>query len=105
MASVNTSNITNISRQICSNLGTGLNVGNQPMAAFRIASGQAPGDTAVLQAPNVPLITAVVGPGTDNLATTGATSVTVTLGAVTGTAVTATIGATTWFIYGPLPTS
>lgn len=107
MASVATSNITNITRLVNGGKGVGQQWGNQPVAVFRIASGQAPGDTAVLQDPNVPNILAVIGPGTDNVGTsaTGVSAVTVTLGAVTGTAITATIGATTWVIFGPLPQS
>ena len=107
MASVNTSNITNISRTVAGGLGTGNIWGSTPVAIFRIAAGQAPGDTAVLQAPNVPNILAVIGPGTNNIgsAATGVTAVTVTLGAVTGTAITSTIGATDWLIIGPNPVS
>lgn len=107
MASVATSNITCISRLVAGGKGTSLNVGGQPMAIFRIASGQLPGDTAVLQDPSVPNILATLGPGTDNIGTspTGVTAVTVTLGAVTGSAITVTVGAVTWAIFGPLPTS
>lgn len=107
MASVNTSNITNITRLIAGNKGVSNQWGNQPAEVFRIAAGQAPGDTAVLQSANIPNILAVIGPGTNNIgtATTGVTAVTVTLGAVTGSAVTVTVGATDWIVLGPLPQS
>lgn len=100
MPSVATSNITNVTRLVCGNKGTGLQIGNQPMAVFRIASGQATGDTAVLQAPNVPNILACIGPGSNNIGTapTGVSAVTVTL--VGGTA---TMGAVDFIILGPLP--
>jgi hypothetical protein len=105
MASVATSNITNISRLVAGGKGVSNNWGNQPAEIFRIASGQAPGDTAVLQSPNIPNILAVIGPGTNNIGTspTGVTAVTVTLAAVTGSAITVTVGATDWVVLGPLP--
>lgn len=107
MSSVATTNITNITRTVAGSKGTGLQIGNQPMACFRIAAGQAPGDTAVLNDPNVPNILTVMGPVTNNIGTsaTGVSSVTVTIGALTGTAITATVGAIDVWIMGPLPTS
>lgn len=107
MASVNTSNITNVTRRVTGQSCTSLNLGLQPAAIFRIAAGQAPGDTAVVQDPNIPWIQSVIGPGTNDIGTntTGVSAVTVTLGAVTGTAITSTIGTTDWIVFGPLPTS
>lgn len=107
MASVATTNITNITRLVAGGKGVSNQWGYQPVEFFRIAAGQAPGDTAVLQSANIPNILAVLGPGTDNIGTspTGVTAVTVTLGAVTGSAVTVTVGASTWAVFGPLPTS
>lgn len=102
MASVATSNISNITRQITANKGTALSMAGLPVAVFRIASGQASGDTAVLVASQVPTITSVFGgPFTHNAtATTGATNVTITL--VGGTA---TIGSFDVVLMGPNPTS
>lgn len=107
MASVNTSNITNITRLIAGGKGVSNQWGNQPAEVFRIAAGQAVGDTAVLQSANIPNILAVIGPGTNNIGTspTGVTAVTVTLAAVTGSAITVTVGATDWVVLGPLPVS
>ena len=107
MASVATSNITCISRQVAGNRGTSLNLGNQPCAIFRIAARQTAGDTAILADPSIPTIQSVIGPGSNNIPTTGAgvTAVTVTLGAVIGTAITSTVGVTDWIVFGPLPSS
>ena len=107
MASVATSNISVISRLVAGGKGTSLQVGNQPMACFRIAAGQVAGDTAVLQDPSVPNILTVMGPGTNNIGTspTGVSAVTVTLAAVTGSAITVTVGAVDFWVMGPLPTS
>lgn len=105
MASVATSNITALARLITNNQGSSLNIGNQAMQCFRIASGQTAGDTAVLQDPNVPIIQSCVGPGSHNISGTGVTAVTVTLGAVIGTTITSTIGACDFWVLGPLPTS
>lgn len=102
MASVATSNITNITRQVTGNKGTALSMAGLPVAVFRIASGQASGDTAVLVASQVPTITGVFGgPFTHNAtAATGATNVTITL--VGGTS---TIGSFDVVLMGPNPTS
>lgn len=107
MASVATSNISVISRLVAGGKGTSLQIGNQPMACFRIAAGQVAGDTAVLQDPSVPNILTVMGPGTNNIGTspTGVSAVTVTLAAVTGSAITVTVGAVDFWVMGPLPTS
>lgn len=107
MASVAVSNISNITRYVAGGKGTGLNVGNQPMACFRIASGQLSGDTAVLQDPNVPAIVSVAGPVINSIGTnlTGVTAVTVTLAGVTGSAITVTNGAFDVWLLGPLPTA
>jgi len=60
MASVATSNITRLDRTITGGNGTALTTANGavPVAFYRIASGQAPGDTAVL--PKTPEMAAVV---------------------------------------------
>ena len=102
MASVATSNITNITRQMTANKGTALAIGSQQVAVFRIASGQAAGDTAALTAAQVPTITSVFGgPFTHNAtAATGATNVTITI--VGGTS---TIGAFDVWVFGPTATS
>lgn len=107
MASVALSNITNTSRLIAGGKGVGNMWGNQPVATFRIAAGQAVGDTAVLQDPNVPNILGCFGPGTNNIGTsaTGVSAVTVTLGNATGSALTVTVGGSDWIIAGPLPQS
>jgi len=107
LASVATTNITNITRLIAGGKGVSNQWGYQPAEVFRIASGQLPGDTAVLQSANIPNILAVIGPGTNNIGTspTGVTAVTVTLGAVTGSAITVTVGQTDWVVLGPLPTT
>lgn len=101
MASVAVSNISAISFN-----QSNINISGFNVECFRIAAGQAPGDTAVIPNSNTPsrqrtLMKTVVGPVTHDLPTTGATSVTVTLGAVTGSAVTVTVGAVdVWIIYG-----
>lgn len=102
MASVATSNITNITRQALANKGTALSIGSQQVSVFRIAAGQAAGDTAVLTGFQTPTITSVFGgPFTHNAtATTGATNVTITL--VGGTV---TMGAFDVWCFGPVPTS
>lgn len=83
-----------------------MSVGGLPMACFRIAAGQAVGDTAVLASQAVPTIQTVLGPVTHNAtATTGATNVTVTLACPTGSAITVTVGAVDVWIVGPVPTS
>ncbi|MCI0748159.1 MAG: hypothetical protein L0Y58_22360 [Verrucomicrobia subdivision 3 bacterium] len=99
MASVATSNISRIDRTIANNLGTSLSIAQGlPIAVYRIASGQAPGDTAVL--PKIPEMGAVVtalGACQHNLSGTGATQVTVTL---TGNGTTATVGAVDVVVIG-----
>ena len=106
MAAVSASNITNVTPRISGNKGQALNLGSQPMMVFRIASGQQPGDTAVLSSAEIPLIQAVQGPVTHNLPASGASSVTVTLAGFSGsTTVTTTIGAVDVWIVGPVATS
>lgn len=107
MASVATSNISNITSQITGSppKGSALTLpGGIPVVCFRIASGQAPGDTAVLtDAIRLPLIKAVYGPVTHNLPASGASTVTVTLAAVTGSAITVTVSTIDVFLIGPQP--
>lgn len=100
MASVATTNISNITRLITGNKGISLNIGGGavPCEVFRIASGQTTGDTAVLVPVTFKTVMACLGPVTDALGSTGATSVTVTL--IGGTA---TIAAFTVMIMGPVP--
>ena len=102
MASVATSNITNITRQVLANKGTALTIGSQQVAVFRIAAGQVAQDTAVLVAAQVPTITSVFGgPFSHNAtATTGATNVTITLQGGT-----TTLGAFDVWVFGPTSTS
>jgi hypothetical protein len=104
MPSVATSNITRIDRTIAANLGTGLTIAQGiPIAVYRIASGQAPGDTAVLpRTPEMSAIVTALGPVQHNLSGTGATAVTVTLA---GNGTTATVGAIDVMVIGPLATS
>lgn len=100
MASVATSNITRIDRTIAANQGTGLALtqAGTPFAIFRIASGQAPGDTAVLpRTPEMAAIVTATGPCQHNLSGTGATQVTVTLA---GNGTTATVGAIDVLVIG-----
>lgn len=106
MASVATTNITNITRLVTGLKGNATNLGGLPVEIFRIAAGQVTGDTAVLVPSTFSNIRAVIGPCSDNLPTTGlgATNVTVTLG-LTSAAVTTTIGAATIMLVGPVPTS
>lgn len=107
MASVATSNISNITSRITGTppKGSGLTwPGGIPYVHFRIASGQVAGDTAVLtDAIRLPLIQGVVGPVTHTLPASGASTVTVTLAAVTGSAITVTVGAVDVYLIGPQP--
>jgi hypothetical protein len=107
MASVAVTNITNISRTISNRKGTALNIGGLPVEVFRIASGQAQGDTATLTPATFSNIQAVAGPVHHALPATGASSITVTLPAVSpgSTVATATIGQVDVWLIGPLPTS
>ena len=102
MASVATTNITNVTRQTTGGKGTALSLGGLPVEHFRIAAGQASGDTAVLVPTTFNNIRgAFGGPFTHSAtAATGATNVTITL--VGGTA---TIPAVDIFILGPVPTT
>ena len=107
MASVAVSNITNLTTGITGTppRGSGLTwPGGVPVVAFRIASGQTAGDTAVLSdAIRLPIIKAVWGPVTHTLPASGASSVTVTLAAVTGSAVSVSVGAVDVWLIGPQP--
>lgn len=104
MASVATSNISRLDRTIANQMGTSLSIaqGFIPVAVYRIASGQAPGDTAVLpKTPEMAAIVSAVGPVQHNLSGTGATQVTVTL---TGNGTTATVAAVDVIVLGtPAP--
>lgn len=100
MASVAVSNISQVNYN-----QSNINISGFNIEHYRIAAGQLPGDTAVVPNSNTPsrqrtLIKGVIGPVTNDVPTTGATSVTVTLGPV-ATAVTATIGQVDfWVIWG-----
>lgn len=102
MASVATTNITNITRTIVGNKGTALNIGGCPVEVFRLASGQAPADTAVLVPATFSNVRTVFGPVYNNLSGTGASQVTVTL---CGQGSTATVGTVDIWVFGPLPTT
>lgn len=103
MASVATTNISNVTRTILNNKGTSLNIGGCPVEVFRIAAGQVTGDTAVLVPSTFSNARTLIGPAVGNFPTTGsgASSVTVTLGLVSS-AVTATMGAVDVWLFGPL---
>lgn len=86
MASVATSNITQIQYN-----QSKLEISGFAIEHWRIASGQAVGDTAVITPAREKLIKGVWGPVTHDVPASGASSVTVTLAAVTGSAITVTI--------------
>lgn len=100
MASVAVTSISEINYNQSNISVSGFNISH-----YRIAAGQAAGDTAVVPNSNTPsrqrtLIKGVIGPVGNNVPTTGAATVTVTLPAL-GTAPTATIGAVDfWVIWG-----
>lgn len=102
MASVATTNITNISRTVVGGKGTALNIGGCPVEVFRIASGQAPADTAVLVPSTFSNVRSVYGPVQHNLSGTGASQVTVT---ITGNGATTTVGSIDVWLFGPVPFS
>lgn len=107
MASVATSNISNMTAQLTGAPPRGSSPtwpGGLPIVWFRIASGQVAGDTAVLtDAIRLPNIKGVMGPVTHTLPASGASTVTVTLAAVTGSAVSVTVGPVDVFLIGPQP--
>jgi hypothetical protein len=92
LASVAVSNISSINYN-----QSNINISGFNIEHYRIAAGQAPGDTAVVPNSNTPtrqrtLIKGVIGPVTNNCDPTApAATVTVTLGPTTSAA-TATIG-------------
>jgi hypothetical protein len=94
---------TPITRTITGLKGTALNLGGLPAEVFVVASGAAPGDTAVLVPSTFTNVRGVIGPGGNNLPSTGvgASNVTVTIPAMGATG--ATVPATQWIIFGPLP--
>lgn len=97
MASVAVTNISAIQYN-----QSNLSISGFILENYRIAAGQAPGDTAVIPNSNAPtrartLLKGIIGPVTHNLPATGATNVTVTLGPTTSAA-TATIGAVDVFL-------
>lgn len=87
MASVATSNITNVEYN-----QSKLSISGFAVEHWRIAAGQVAGDTAVITPKREKLIKGVFGPVTNDLPAAGAASVTVTLGLVTGSAISVTIG-------------
>ena len=102
MASVAVSNISMVSYN-----QSNINISGFNIEHYRIAAGQAPGDTAVVPNSNTPsrqrtVIKGVIGPVTNNVnPTSPASTVTVTLGPVTGSAVTVTIGQVDfWVVWG-----
>lgn len=60
-----------------------------PVEIWRVASGASPADTTAITPSHMKLIKAVIGPGQNNLASTGSTSVTFT---IAGNGSTATVG-------------
>lgn len=99
MASVAVTSVSSISYN-----QSNINISGFNIEHYRVAAGQLSGDTVVVPNANTPsrqrtLIKGVIG-GTNDLSSTGATSVTVTL-PCTSTAVTATIGQFDfWVIWG-----
>lgn len=93
MASVAVTNISQVNYN-----QSNINISGFNIEHYRIAAGQAPGDTAVVPNSNTPsrqrtTIKGVIGSVVNNCdPTSPATTVTVTLGPVTGSAVTVTIG-------------
>jgi hypothetical protein len=88
LASVATSNITLVEFN-----QSKLSISGFAVEVWRIASGQTPGDTAVITPAREKLIKAVFGPVTHNVPAVGASNVTVTIAAVTGSAVSVTVSA------------
>jgi hypothetical protein len=86
MASVATSNISNISYN-----QSKISISGFAVEHFRIAAGQTVGDTATITPVREKLIKGVWGPCANDLPATGASSVVITLGLVSS-AVTQTIG-------------
>lgn len=93
MASVATSNITQVQYN-----QSKLSISGFAIEHWRIASGQAPGDTAVITPSREKLIKGVWGPVTHDVPANGASNVTVTLAAVTGSAITVTVSAIDVFL-------
>lgn len=99
MASVAVTNITNVTRLVAGQKGTQLSLGGLPCEVFRIASGQAPGDTAVLTPSNINGIGSVFGPVQHNIGTATVSAVTVT---ITGNGATTTVAAVDVYLVGPV---
>jgi len=81
MASVATSNISNLTVLETNNLSRNLSVGGCPVEVYRIASGQASADTLVLKPgtfSNITTVMTTIG-ATHNLTTNPNTSVTLTI--------------------------
>ena len=93
MASVATSNITLVEYG-----QSKISICGYPVEHWRIASGQAPGDTATITPAREKLIKGVWGPVTHNVPASGASSVVVTIAAVTGSAITVTVSAIDVFL-------
>jgi hypothetical protein len=87
MASVATSNITNVEYN-----QSKLSISGFAIEHWRIAAGQLSGDTAVITPKREKLIKGVWGPVTHNVPAEGASSVTITLAGVFTSAVSNTIG-------------
>ncbi len=86
MASVATTNISNVNFA-----DSKISISGYAIEIWRIAAGQLSGDTAVITPLREKLICAVPSGQVNDLASTGASSVTITLGTFS-TAVTSTIG-------------
>lgn len=66
-----------------------LSWGGCPIEIWRVSAGAAPDDTTVITPSHMNLVKAVIGPGQSDVAATGSTSVTFTIG---GNGSTATVG-------------
>lgn len=81
MASVATSNISNVTPQVTNNLSRNWSFGGVPVEIYRIASGQASADTLVLTPAtftNIQSVMTEIG-SSNNLTTNANTSVTLTI--------------------------
>jgi len=98
MASVATSNISNVTPQVTNNLSRNWSMAGCPVEIWRVASGQASADTAVIKPAtftNIQSVMTSIG-CSHNLGTTTNTSVTLTIQSGT-----VTVGAFEVWIVGP----
>lgn len=98
MASVATSNISNVTTQVTNNLARNWSFGGCPVEVYRIAAGQASADTAALKPAtftNIQAVMTTIG-CSHNLTTNANTSVTLTIQSGT-----VTVGAFDVWLIGP----